>query len=131
MSNQDLGPRNIVQAIEGMSLTYNPEVDQNLAAIIQFKISGEGGGDYYLNIADGNCDFSTGLAPKPTLTIESPADVWLKIARKELSGAIALMSGKYKASGQMGLLLKMDKLFTRKPTEAELIEKGWLEPAGE
>jgi hypothetical protein len=31
----------------------------------------------------------------------------------------------------MGLLLKMDKLFTRKPTEAELVEKGWLEPAGE
>jgi putative sterol carrier protein len=99
MSNQDLEPRNIVQAIEGMSLTYNPEVDQNLAAIIQLKISGEGGGDYYLSIANGKCDFSNGLAPNPTLTIESPAGVWLKIARKELSGAIALMSGKYKASG--------------------------------
>ena len=56
--------------------------------------------------------------------IFTPADVWLKIARKELNGAFALMTGKYKARGQIGLLLKMDSLFSQKPTEAELVEKS-------
>jgi putative sterol carrier protein len=28
------------------------------------------------------------------MTINTPADVWLKIARKEMSGSMALMSGK-------------------------------------
>jgi putative sterol carrier protein len=57
------------------------------------------------------------------LTITTPADVWLKIARKELNGAFALMTGKYKARGRIGLLLKMDSLFSRTPIEAELAEK--------
>ena len=128
MSNQtpDLRPKNILQAIEGMTLSLNPEEVKDLTAVIQFKVSGEDGGDYYLSIADGKCDFSVGLAAEPSLTINTPAGVWLKIARKEMTGAMALMTGKYNASGQMGLLLKMDNLFSRQPTEAELAEKGWL-----
>ena len=128
MSNkiQDLGPATVQQAIEGMTLSINPDEAKDLNATIQFNVSGEGGGDYYLTIASGKCDFSAGVVADPTLTINTPADVWLKIARNELSGAMALMTGKYKASGKMGLLMKMDKIFSRKPTQAELAEKGWL-----
>jgi putative sterol carrier protein len=61
------------------------------------------------------------LAQAPTLS--TPADVWLKIARKEMSGPIALMTGKYVARGKMSLLLKMDKLFSRQPPEVEVAEK--------
>ena len=129
MSNQtqDLGPKNIVQAIEGMTLSLNPNEAKDLNATIQFNVNGEGGGDYYLTIADGKCDFSAGTTSDPTLTISTPADVWLKIARKEMNGAMALMTGKYKGSGKMGLLMKMDKIFSRQPTEAELDAKGWLD----
>jgi putative sterol carrier protein len=128
MSNQipDLRPKTVLQAIEGMTLSLNPDEAKDINATIQFNISGAGGGDYYLSIADGKCDFSAGMVTDPTLTINAPADVWLKIARKEMNGAMALMTGKYKASGQMGLLMKMNKLFSRQPTEAELTEKGWL-----
>ena len=127
-------PKNIRQAIEGMTLSIDPKEAKDLEATIQFNVSpstslrtdDEGGGDYYLTIADGKCTFTEGATPDPTLTIETPADIWLKIARKELSGAMALMTGKYKASGKMGLLMKMDKIFSRQATEAELKEKGWL-----
>ena len=124
MSNKDLGPKNIIQAIEGMTLSLNPDEVKDLNATIQFNVSGEGGGDYYLSIADGKCDFAEGTTPAPTLTINTPADVWLKIARKETNGALALMTGKYKASGKMPLLMKMDKIFSRQATEAELQETG-------
>lgn len=119
-------PKNIRQAIEGMTISLNPNEAEELDATIQFNVSGEGGGNYYLTIADGKCDFAEGATPDPTLTINTPADVWLKIARKEMKGALALMTGKYKASGKMGLLMKMDKIFSRQATEAELKEKGWL-----
>jgi len=82
---------------------------------------------YDIMDSEGKCDFSVGAVVDPTLTIITPADVWLKIARKEMNGAVALMSRKYKASGKLGLLLKMDKLFSRQPTEAELDAKGWLD----
>lgn len=128
MSNQkpDLCPKTVLQAIEGMTLSLDPDEAKDMVATIQFNISGDGGGDYYLSIADGKCDFSVGVIADPTLTIITPADVWLKIARKEMNGAMALITGKYKAKGKMGLLMKMDKLFSRKPTGAELAAKGWL-----
>jgi putative sterol carrier protein len=110
-----------------MALRLNPDVAGDLRATIQFSVAPstllETGADYYLSIADGNCNFSVGTIPDPTLTISTPADVWLKIARKEMNGAIALMTGKYRARGQISLLLKMDKLFSRQPLEAELAEK--------
>jgi len=127
-NSRDSLPTTILEAIEGMAPRLNPDVAGDLQATIQFKVSPstsiETGGDYYLSIANGKCDFSTGTTPDPTLTISTPADVWLKIARKELNGAFALMTGKYQARGQISLLLKMNSFFSRKPTEAELAAKG-------
>ncbi len=121
MSNEtlDMRPRTCAQAIEGMALSFDPEQAGNLEAVIQFHVSGEGGGEWYLTIEDGQCRCERGVAAEPTLTITTPADVWLAIARKELSGTKAFMTGKFKAKGQMGLLLKMDKLFSRLITEVE------------
>jgi putative sterol carrier protein len=45
------------------------------------------------------------------LVIKSPADVWLKISRGELDGQKAFMEGRYRVEGDMGLLLKVKKLF--------------------
>jgi len=125
--SQDSLPKTVQEAIEGMAPRFNPDVAGDLQATIQFKVSPstsiETGGNYYLSIVDGKCDFSTGTTSDPTLTISTPADVWLKIARKEMSGSIALLTGRYKARGQIGLLMKMDKLFSRQPSEMELAEK--------
>jgi putative sterol carrier protein len=114
--SQDSLPKTVYEAIEGMAPRLDPDVAGDLQATIQFNVSPwtslETGGAYYLSIADGKCGFFTGTSPDPTLTISTPADVWLKIARKEMSGPMALMTGKYKARGKMSLLLKMDKLFS-------------------
>jgi putative sterol carrier protein len=123
----DLRPKTVTQAIEGMTLSFNSDESKDLNATIQFHVSGNDGGDYYLTIADSQCQFASGMVLDPTLMISTPADVWLKIARKEMNGAMALMSRKYKASGKMGLLMKMDRIFSRQPTEAELDAKGWLD----
>ncbi|MCP4164749.1 MAG: hypothetical protein GY759_02510 [Chloroflexi bacterium] len=128
MSNQspDLRPKNIAQAIEGMALSFNPEKAGDLQATIQFHVSGQDGGDWNLTIADGQCRCEIGVVANPALTINTPADVWLAIARKERSGAMAMVTGKYKSSGKMSLLLKMDKIFSRQATEMDLAAKGWL-----
>jgi hypothetical protein len=137
MSNEtlDLRPRTIAQAIEGMALTFDPEKGGDLEAVIQFHVSpstelgtgGDDGGEWHLDIANGQCHCEQGVADEPTLTITTPAGVWLAIARGEMSGARALMTRRYKARGKMGLMLKMDKLFSRQPTPEELAAWGWLE----
>ena len=114
-------PNTVQEAIEGMALRLNPDVAGDLQATIQFNVSPstsiETGGDYYLSITDGKCSFFTGKSLDPTLTISTPSDVWLKIAQKELNGAFALMTGKYKAQGRISLLMKLDKLFSGQPQE--------------
>ena len=122
----DRRPRNILQALEGMTLTFNQEKAGDLEAVIQFDLIDDSEGKYYLNINQGKCTFHKGEFEKPTMTITTPSDIWLKIARKEMNGAVAMMTGKYKTSGNAGLLLRMDKIFSRQPTEKELAQKGWI-----
>ena len=64
-----------------------------------------------LSIADGRCTFREGEATSPRLTIRSPGEIWLKIARGEINRAKALMDGLYHVEGDMSLLLKMGELF--------------------
>jgi putative sterol carrier protein len=47
----------------------------------------------------------------PTLTIQTPSEIWLAIANKEIDGQKAFMEGKYTARGDMGLLMRMRSLF--------------------
>jgi putative sterol carrier protein len=45
--------------------------------------------------------------------IKTPAQVWLAIARGEMDGQQAFMSGKYTAQGDLSLLIKLKSSFSR------------------
>jgi len=64
-----------------------------------------------LSIADGQCTFREGEAKFPRLTIHSPGEIWLKVARREINPAKALMDGLYRVEGEMSLLIRMGELF--------------------
>ncbi len=54
-------------------------------------------------------------------------NIYNKEHKNQVNRAMGLMTGKCKASRKIGLMLKMDKIFSRQPSETELAEKGWLE----
>jgi putative sterol carrier protein len=98
--------------IAGMPLAFKADAAGDLDAAVQFDITDEEPGDYYITISQGTCKAFEGKHKEPTVTIKTPADVWLKISRGEMNGAQAFMMGKFKVSGKMDLLMKMAKLFT-------------------
>jgi putative sterol carrier protein len=104
-------PQTAKELISGMPRGFDPIGGKEVTADIQFEISGEGGGNMVLSIAGGRCTFREGVASSPLLTIRSPGEIWLKIARGEINRAKALMDGLYQVEGDMGLLLKMGELF--------------------
>ena len=120
---------NICQTIEGMPLTFNAEAAGVLTATIQFDITGTDPGIYHLHITKGECTFHTGPADEPTLTVDTPSDIWLKISRGELSGQDALMQGLYTANGDLSLLLRMDSLF-KSADDADFEAPTSQRPAG-
>jgi len=98
--------------VAGMAVVFNPEAAGDLQAVVQFDVSGQDPGQYYLRIAEGKCAAFEGVHPEPTLTIHTPAEVWLRISRGELDGAQAMMSGQYTVEGDLGLLIRFNKLFS-------------------
>jgi multimeric flavodoxin WrbA/putative sterol carrier protein len=119
-------PGTAKELILRMPMGFRPEAAGDLKTEIQFDLSGEGGVKGVLSISEGKCSFREGDSPSPTLTIRSPADVWLKIARQEINRAQALMDGLYEVEGDMNLLLKMGDLFRppAKAKEENLTQKG-------
>ncbi|MDI6770660.1 MAG: NAD(P)H-dependent oxidoreductase [Anaerolineales bacterium] len=113
--------------VAGMALIFDPQAagdpstgtGQALQAVIQFDVSPSTGlrtgggepGQYYLHIAGGKCAAYEGNHPAPTLTIHTPAEVWLAISRGELDGAQAMMQGQYSVEGDLGLLIRFNQLF--------------------
>ena len=94
------------QTLEGMSLSFNPSAANGLNVAMQFDISGNEPGLYHLRIAAGECTFHDGPIDDPSLTINTPSEVWLAISRGEMGGQEALMQGLYTAQGDLSLLCK-------------------------
>jgi multimeric flavodoxin WrbA/putative sterol carrier protein len=105
-------PKTCRELIQAMPLGFQPEAAGDLEAKLQFEVHGEENFVSNLKIAKGTCTYQEGPADKPNLVIKTPADVWLKISRGELSGQKAFMEGRYKVEGDMTLLLKLNRLFS-------------------
>jgi multimeric flavodoxin WrbA/putative sterol carrier protein len=100
--------------LRGMAATFNSQVAGDLRATIQFDVTGKQPGGWYLSIDIGKCTYHEGKAGSPSLTIKTPSEVWLAIANKEIEGQQAFMEGKYTATGDMSLLMRMRSLFAEK-----------------
>ncbi len=102
---------NCHNTIAGMPTVFNPKAAVDLVADIQFDVTGNEPGSYYLQIENGVCSFQEGESSSPTMTIHTPSEVWLAISRGEMDGQSAFMQQKYTVEGNFSLLMKMNELF--------------------
>jgi putative sterol carrier protein len=102
---------NCRDTIAGMPTVFSAKAAGDLAADIQFDVSGEEPGSYYLNIHKGTCTYHEGETESPSLTIHTPSEIWLAISRDEVDGQIAFMQQKYTVDGDFNLLMKLNQLF--------------------
>jgi putative sterol carrier protein len=85
----------------------------DLRATFQFNLSGEGGGEWAVTVADGACDVVEGQADKPDVAVNMAADDFVMMTEGELQPVVAFMQGKIKLQGDMNLALKVQELFAR------------------
>jgi multimeric flavodoxin WrbA len=104
-------PNTARELLAMMPGALNPAAAAGLTATYQFDVSGSETFAAHLVIADGQATFHEGPADHPNITIKTPAEVWLAIARKELDGTTAFLSGKFRIQGDLGLLVKLKTLF--------------------
>jgi putative sterol carrier protein len=80
-------------------------------AVIQYDVSGEGGGTWHAVIKDGTCAVNQGPATNPNLTLTISAQDWLDMLSGKQQGQMLFMSGKLKVKGDMGLAMKLGSMF--------------------
>lgn len=101
----------VKETFEAMPGRFRPERAQGLRAVIQYDITGPGGGTYHVTIADGQCTLHEGPAAAPALTLTMAAEDWLAMLAGKLNGQVAFMSGKLRHQGDMSLLMRLPGLF--------------------
>jgi putative sterol carrier protein len=111
MSDVQVSPQ---QIFDQMPQALVPEKAGSTKAMIQFDLSGDQGGRWWVKIHDGKAESGQGDAPEPaSLTLMADATDYVKISLGQLDGTAAFMQGKLKIKGDMGLAIKMASLFKR------------------
>ena len=88
-----------------------PEQAGDLNATILFELTGEGGGEWSLTLANRQATVVAGAAPNPTMTFSASASDYVAIINGDLNPMQAFMQGKVKIKGDMGAAMKLQKLF--------------------
>jgi putative sterol carrier protein len=101
----------VKQYFDTLGDRFDYEAAKGMNASFQFELTGDGGGVYCVNVNDGDMNIAEGEQEEPSLTITISADNYLKLAHGKLNGQMAVMTGKMKVKGNMGLAMKMQKLF--------------------
>src|SRR5437660_295093 len=97
----------VKETFDMMASRFRADKATGTSAVIQYDISGEGGGTWNAVIKDGACQVSAGSAPNPNLTLQMSGPDWLDMLSGKASGQMLFMSGKLKLKGDMGLAMKL------------------------
>jgi multimeric flavodoxin WrbA/putative sterol carrier protein len=106
-------PDSIETFMDILTMGFNPKRAGNTKATLQFRFSGEAEGSCYLAVENGTIQARSGTAEKPDLTIEAPFGVWMDIMTGKADGQQMFMQQKYRAVGDLSLLMRMSQLFGR------------------
>jgi len=101
------------EIFDQMPANLDPNAAKGVNATIQFNLSGDNGGEWYVAVKDGAATVNKGKAPSANMTMTMAAQDYVDMISGKLNGQMAFMSGKLKISGDMGLAMKMQTLFKR------------------
>ncbi|MCL4870274.1 MAG: SCP2 sterol-binding domain-containing protein [Anaerolineae bacterium] len=83
----------------------------NFEATIVFALSGDGGGDWQVNIADGKVTTAKATVEKPTAKVAMTASDYKDMMSGKLNPVQAFMGGKVRVEGDLNAVMKLQGLF--------------------
>lgn len=118
-------------AVTGMPFIFNKKAAEYLELVFQFRIYGDEEFEGYIHVADGRCQYHDGRHPSPTLTINSPADIYLKISKNEMNGRDAFLKRLYSMEGDLSAALLLDSIFKSGNSDSPIKPQDQEKPADE
>ncbi|MEM7435466.1 MAG: SCP2 sterol-binding domain-containing protein [Myxococcota bacterium] len=92
----------------------NPDAATNPNAIYQFNITGDGGGEWALDLTKGKTEgfVVEGKHDNPGATISISSEDWLGMLDGSVNPMQAFMSGKIKIDGDMTLAMSLQQVMS-------------------
>ena len=107
----DLSNLTVTELVLGHEQAFVPEKAVGVDAVIQYRLTGEEGGDWNLTIRDGKCKVSQGIAQNPKMTLTANARDFRDVMLGKTDGMMAFMQGKLKIAGDINLAMRLISFF--------------------
>jgi len=101
----------VKQILEKFERDFDPAAAEGVNAVLQYHISGDGGGDWKIEIKDGTCIIEEGVHDSPTVEFKMAGKTWLGLVNKTLNPMMAFTTGRIRIKGDMTLAQLVPKLF--------------------
>jgi putative sterol carrier protein len=94
------------------SLAQNPAAASAVGAIFVFKITGEGGGEWTVDLASATPSVKKSVGASGDCNIEVPHSDFQDMLKDQTVGMKLFMAGKLRVTGNAMLAMKLQKIFT-------------------
>lgn len=93
-------------------LAKNPDQAKQIGAKYQFNVTGEGGGEWFIDVSDSGPKVEAGNPGTAECTMTMTAEDFQKVYENpQANGMQLFFAGKLKVSGNQMLAMKLQKLF--------------------
>ena len=87
----------VQQLIRNHEKAFMPEAAEGVDAVIQYKLTGEQGGDWIITIHEGKCTVAEGIAPNPRMTMTADAQDFADVLTRQSQWHAVLHDGQAQA----------------------------------
>lgn len=104
-------PADAREIINNMPAAFRADKAGSAKALIQLVLNGDGGGNWAIDVANGQCAVREETAPNPDVAVTMEAANFVSLIQGNLNPVQAFMSGKIKVSGNVGLVMQLMNWF--------------------
>lgn len=107
-------PKNAIELFDvqmPQALAKSPDKAKEVGAVYVFKITGEGGGEWTVDLKSDSPGITKGVQPGANCTIEVANADFVDMLQNPAKGMQLFMQGKLRVTGDPMLAMKLQKLF--------------------
>jgi putative sterol carrier protein len=106
--HQHSTPQEIFDAMRG---SFQPAKAKGVHVGYQWDLSGPNGGEWWIEVNDGNYKMGKGKIPHPNVTFVAKDKDWVAICNDQISGTWAYLTGRLKVRGDQNVARKLGEMF--------------------